>query len=213
MLLLIPPTGAVAGSILLPTSLQQLTTWLEDPVGVCWEARVSWGCGKLWEGLHFRLCITFTCCLPSALWGGQLCRLIHFSLCFSFMFTLPYLRKAYNPFSNRKRYCERAPPDLSGRLGSFVLCPSPPANCASVAGENEAKSIALFSAAFSRRVGSGLSGFGVSEPPFCIALQKKGDVGHAWPCSVLPGDRGQCFRVSHGSPAALICLREGKDAE
>lgn len=35
MLLLIPPTGAVAGSILLPTSLQQLTTWLEDPVGVC----------------------------------------------------------------------------------------------------------------------------------------------------------------------------------
>lgn len=49
--------------------------------------------------------------------------------------------------------------------------------------------------------------------PFCTSLQKKGDVGHAWPCSVLPGDSGQCSKVSLGPPAALICLREGKDAE
>lgn len=49
--------------------------------------------------------------------------------------------------------------------------------------------------------------------PFGISLQKKGDVDHAWHCSVLPGDSGQCSKVSLGPPAALVCLREGKDAE
>lgn len=125
---------------------------------------------------HFHLLSTFLFVKRAALPSRP------FSLCFS-MFTLPYLRRVHSPSSNRKRFCERAPPDLSGRLGSSVLCPSPPADCAVLAGENEAKSTALFSATFSRRIGSRLSDFGVSDLPLwhllaeerccgsCLALQ------------------------------------------
>lgn len=164
--------------------------------------------------MHFCLCITFTCCLPSPLWGGQLCHLAHFSLCFSFMFTLPYLRKVYNPFSNRKRYRERGLLQISvGGLAPLSSVPLLQPTVLQWLERMKPRALLYFQLHLADESVLDCLTLGCLTRPFCISLQKKGDVGHAWPCSVLPGDSGQCSKVSLGPPAALICLRGGKDAE
>lgn len=73
----------------------------------------------------------------------------------------------------QEAFLREMPPDLSGRLGSSVLCPSPPADCAVLAGEGKLQEHCFIFLHLAGKIGSGLSDFGVIDLPLWHLLAEE----------------------------------------